>query len=164
MRSEGTLLVATESPRTAPHRLSRGGQVLGGHRAEPEPATSRTLVVRHLTPEQAAFALRTGRAIEQAFGREQSRDDPGTVRWFTISERDSMFVVRRHLVEDVGGAGFGDLRSFPPIDPDEPSGEGVEVDRSSQADEAITVSATHGASPHRWVNFGVVADEYRDSL
>ena len=42
-------------------------------------------------------------------------------------------------------------------------GEGRVVAAAGDPDVVLLVAHAHGAEPDRWVNFGVVQDEYRDS-
>lgn len=119
--------------------------------------------MRHLTESQASSTLKRGRQIDQFLGREQLPDERWAIRWITISRMGSRFVIRRHHVEDIGGAGFADVAEFPPIDVDEYSGEGVEVASVSNADGALALTIGLGAAPDRWVNYGVLSDEYLDS-
>ena len=58
---------------------------------------------------------------------------------------------------------FLDLSAFEPVDEEEYSGEGVEVAREPGPEAALRAALDHGAGPERWVNQGVIADEYADS-
>src|SRR5688500_228968 len=69
------------------------------------------------------------------------------------------FVVTAHHVYDDG---LADVYELTPVDAEEYAGEGVEVGRHSEADAALEAAGDHGALNDRWVNFGMVADEYAD--
>jgi len=121
--------------------------------------------MRHLSRPQAESALRRGRQVDQLLGLELLPCNRWSVRWLTISPARAGFRLIQHHVEDVAPtAGTFDLYEFPPIDPEEDHGEGIEIGVESGPVEAIDLAVDHGADPERWVNFGVLADEYRDHL
>ncbi len=92
-------------------------------------------------------------------------DGRWAVRWVTISPSASGFQIAKHEVEDVGQEwGIYDVSEFPALDDTEEHGEGVTLEASIEAAEALALASKHGAAPDKWVNFGVLADEYRDSL
>ena len=115
--------------------------------------------MRHLTPAQAADALRRGKPVEQLL-RSEPYDGQPTVKWLSVNPvRDGGFVVTAHHVYDDGVA---ESMSLTPVDAEEYVGEGVDVGRHSEADAALEAAGDHGALSDRWVNFGMVADEYAD--
>ena len=92
--------------------------------------------MRHLTPAQAAAALRRGKPVEQLLQSEPHDGQP-TVKWLSVNAvRDGGFVVSAHHVYD--------------------------VERHAEAEGAIEAASDHGALSDRWVNFDMVADEYAD--
>ena len=119
--------------------------------------------MRHLTERQASSALRRGRQIDQFLGREQLPDRRWTLRWLTVFSTNREFVLSQHHVEDVGDGQMADIGTFPPIDPDEYLGEGTDIATAESADKILAMALEHGATPDRWVNAGVLADEYLDS-
>jgi hypothetical protein len=73
--------------------------------------------------------------------------------------RDGGFVVTAHHVYDDG---IPDVYEFTPVNAEEYVGEGVDVGRHAEAEGALEAASDHGALSDRWVNFGMVADEYAD--
>jgi hypothetical protein len=114
-----------------------------------------------LTHDQAVAALRRGKAVEQLL-QSEPRDGRATVRWISVFRSGEAFVVTAHHVYDEGDADFLDLSEFEPVDDEEYAGEGVEVARHSRPEEALNAARGHGATSERWVNQGVLADEYAD--
>lgn len=116
---------------------------------------------RYLTEAEARSALTRGASVEQFLGLADV-NGRRAVRWLTVSGGRS-YVVRLHEVEDVGDDDFLDVSEFPPLDPDEYLGDGRTVADESEPDAAFAVAAKLGASADRWVNSGVVQNEYADS-
>ena len=131
-------------------------------RSRPWPGTR--WAVRHLKLEQAAAALKRGKPVEQLLPSEPHDGQP-TVRWLTMESSRDSFVVRLHHVYDEGSPDAlpVDVSEFTPVDDDEYWGEGVKVARSPHPDGALGTTRDHGATNERWVNFGVIADEYSDA-
>lgn len=113
---------------------------------------------RHLTEHEAVSALRRGRAVEQLLDEARHEGRP-TVRWLSIIRREDAFVVLVHHVYDDGSPDFRDLSEFEPVDLD----EGTQVAREPEPERALLAASSHGAVPDRWVNEGVVADQYAGS-
>lgn len=118
--------------------------------------------VRHVTLEQAARTLRRGKEVQQLLPSEPHDGRP-TVRRLAIGPEDESFVVRLHRVFDPGDPAFLDISEFEPVDANEEVGEGVEVARDSLPEGALATAAQHGAVPDRWVNQGLVENEYADA-
>jgi hypothetical protein len=116
------------------------------------------VVVRHLSESQAVGALRQGRAIEQLLTADSS-----VVAWLRLSGRSSSVELARHRVQNVGSVDFMDVYEFPPTDIEEEHGEGVVLATFRDASEAFTASVNYGARADRWVNEGMVQDEYADA-
>ena len=118
---------------------------------------------RHLTPEEAADALRRGRQVEQLLASEP-HGGRATVRWLTISpRRGGAYDVIVHHVYDDGDEDFVDVAEFSPVDDDEGIGEGADLAQENDPEAALEAATAHGASPDRWVNAFVVGDEYADA-
>ena len=115
--------------------------------------------MRHLTPDQAAAALRRGKPVEQLLQSEPHDGQP-TVKWLTINPVSDGFVLSAHHVFDDG---IPDVYELTPVDSEEYVGEGVDVGRHAEAEAALEAAGDHGAHSARWVNFGMVADEYADA-
>lgn len=73
------------------------------------------------------------------------------------------FELRLHEAEDVGSIDFADVATFPSADPEDEYGEGRVVASSSAASEILETASGFGAAADRWVNQGVVDDEYLDA-
>jgi hypothetical protein len=119
-------------------------------------------LVRHLTPDFAVSALERGAEIEQFLGGDPNAN-PASIRWVTIYSAHGQFLVTLNEVEDVGTDDFFDVAEFPPLDPEENGGEGRVVATTTTAHDALAAAhSTTQALPDRWVNAGVVDDEYAD--
>lgn len=118
---------------------------------------------RHLTSTEAAATLRRKREVEQFLGRFVASDERMTVRWLTAYPSGADFKLVLHEVEDIGSDEFLDVTEFPPLDENEYLGEGRVLSTHSDPDALLRDAAERGASPDRWVNGGVVQDEYRES-
>jgi hypothetical protein len=115
---------------------------------------------RYLTASEAVAALSRGSQIEQFLGSYVAPDGRSAVRWLSAFRSGRTFKVVIHDVEDVGTDDFGDLSAFPPLDDDEYSGEGRSLITADDAHSLIGAAAAHGADSERWVNGGMVQDEY----
>ena len=93
----------------------------------------------------------------------QSETEPQVVEWLRLSPRSSAVGLARHRVQDVGNADFTDVYEFPSVDPDEEHGEGRVLAMFAGSAEAVAASVGHGARADRWVNDGMVQDEYADA-
>jgi hypothetical protein len=117
--------------------------------------------VRYLTRDQALAALRRGAGIEQLL--QPPTGDGGTVRWLSLARSDSELVLRLHAVHDEGTNDFFDVYEFTPVDEEEYAGEGTVIGQFRDPTEALDAASDKGARGDRWVNCGVVQDEYADS-
>lgn len=84
----------------------------------------------------------------------------GTVEWLSAAPTFRGIELRRFKVLDEGNDGFLDVHEFRPLDEDEYRGEGVLVGHFSRARELLDHAVGKGARLDRWVNKGVVQDEY----
>lgn len=93
------------------------------------------------------------------------RPRPGAaVRWVEVRPASGRYEAFLHTAEDVGHPGFMDLVEFPPLDLDD---EEEEFGRLvAIADDPLTALAEAagraGTVSGRWVNIGLVQDEYID--
>jgi hypothetical protein len=85
------------------------------------------------------------------------------VRWVSVYRHDGTFVVGLHHVFDPCDPEFLDVTEFAPVDEWEGIGEGVEMGRARDLEGALRDAAALGATPERWVNEFVVAEEYSDA-
>lgn len=115
--------------------------------------------VRHLTEQEAATALRPGASIEQLLTATLGER---TVRWLSIAATGDGFALRLHDVLDDGSDDFLDVYEFRPANEDEHVGEGVLLGTFPDVRAAIDAATRAGARGTRWVNGGVVQDEYAD--
>lgn len=120
---------------------------------------------RHLTTAAAVAALRRGASIEQFLGGAPVGAQR-VVRWLTIVRLDQAhYQLRLHEVEDIGNPEFLDVTEFPPVAEDEYIGEGRVLAVQASPEEALAFAeARAGTTPDRWVNAGMVCDEYGDYL
>lgn len=108
-------------------------------------------------------ALRRGRSVEQFLGPVGSAEHPG-VRYAEIRAARTSYEVYVHAVEDVGTENLVDLNVLPPFDEDaeeEDFGQLLGTTEDPQ-DALVLAEECTGAVRGRWVNQGVVQDEYRD--
>ncbi|MFI9366962.1 hypothetical protein ACIG5E_38920 [Kitasatospora sp. NPDC053057] len=117
--------------------------------------------MRHLTPAFALAALQRGKQIEQFLGAIEPDDRHG-LRWVALSPSRAGITIYLSEVEDVGTDTFLDITEFPPLDPDEET-RGREIAVLPTPEEALHLAERElAADPRRWVNQGIVCDEYQD--
>ena len=119
---------------------------------------------RQLTIGEAEFALRRGRDVEIFLGGCGTSEQPG-VRFAVLSgalqdSRLSVFEVRQH------GPDFLDLYEAGPlaVDSEDQDGAILVREHTTVSDALDTLADAFPAHPLNLVNFGVLADEYRDYL
>ncbi|WP_261994185.1 hypothetical protein [Streptomyces sp. t39] len=119
--------------------------------------------MRYLAESFLLGALWRGRSVEQLLGPCGSAGHLG-VRYVEVRAAKTSFEVWLHTVEDVGSENFCDLGEFPPFDPDDEAGEFGRLLGMAEDPLAAVVVAEQctGAGRGRWVNEGVVQDEYGD--
>ncbi|MFI9772769.1 hypothetical protein ACIHJG_38920 [Streptomyces sp. NPDC052415] len=119
--------------------------------------------MRYQTEFFALGALRRGRPIEQFLGPAGSPERPG-VRYIELRPVKFRYEIYLHIVEDVGHETFVDVVEFPPLctdDEEEEFGRLVATRDDPLAALAAAEDIT-GAARGRWVNAGLVQDEYHD--
>ncbi|MEV6574889.1 MULTISPECIES: hypothetical protein [Streptomyces] len=86
------------------------------------------------------------------------------MRYVEVRATKGPFEVYLHTVEDVGSESFLDLGEFPPFDPDDEASEfGLLLGMAEDPLAALRIAEQHVAAERdRWVNEGVVQDEYGD--
>ncbi|GAA4634319.1 hypothetical protein GCM10023196_075360 [Actinoallomurus vinaceus] len=121
--------------------------------------------MRHLTESAASGALRRGRGIEQfleAFEEHRRRG----LRYAYVSPaaRFHGFIVSLYIVEDIEEPAGSPVDEFPAFyEADEDADGARTIAETDSAEAAITVAEREiGADPKRWVNQGILFDEYRD--
>ncbi|MFD7961181.1 hypothetical protein ACFV5J_10270 [Streptomyces zaomyceticus] len=119
--------------------------------------------MRYLAESFILGALRRGRSVEQFLGPCGSTEHPG-VRYVEVRATKGPFEVYLHAVEDVGSESFLDLDEFPPFDPNDDASEfGLLLGMAEGSLTALQVAEQRaGAERGRWVNEGIVQDEYGD--
>ncbi|MGV9709018.1 hypothetical protein [Streptomyces sp. NPDC003483] len=119
--------------------------------------------MRYLVEPFIIGALRRGRSVEQFLGPVGSPERRG-VRYVEVRAARTSYQVHVHTVEDVGHESFLDLDVFPPFDQDageEEPGQLLGTAEDPQ-DALVLAEECTGAVRGRWVNQGVVQDEYHD--
>lgn len=86
------------------------------------------------------------------------------IRWLSVHAAGGGLVLSLHRVRDEGSTDFLDVTVFSPVDEDEEFGEGRSLGSYPDGVTALAAAEAHGARSHRWVNAGVVQDEYADLL
>lgn len=118
--------------------------------------------MRYLTNTFAAGALRRGREVEQLLGAFEDEGRRG-IRWCCIwpAKRFRGFVVRLHIVEECESIPVDEFPAFYAADEDQDGARTVGEIESAEA--AIDLAERElGADRGRWVNQGVLFDEYWD--
>lgn len=112
-------------------------------------------------PEQLRDNLSLGRSVEQWLG-PAIFPDYVTLRTLTISkERDSTYTTSYVEYFDDGHEDFTDIDAFSYLHPDEPE----LLNNFDTVDEALQfVLTSYNATPDKFVNTGMLQDEYRDYL
>jgi hypothetical protein len=127
--------------------------------------TSYAALVRHLTRDFALGALRRGKPIEQFLGPVEV-DGVAGIRWVAVTPwSDGRLRVSLHTVGDPDDDSIGDLANLLSLDPvdEDYVGEGRELGSVDEPPDAIELAQREtGAAPDRWVNAGVVGEEYGD--
>ncbi|MEG2806025.1 hypothetical protein [Stenotrophomonas sp.] len=115
--------------------------------------------MRHLIEFDVKANLRNGRTVEQLLpGRIEAGET--IIRHLSIHRtREGEWMVEVYEVYD-DGPDFMDLYEFSSVDPDMPAGE--EPTFASVEDALAYCSEQLGARPDRYVNLGLVSEEYRD--
>lgn len=117
--------------------------------------------MRHLTPAFALGALRRGKQIEQFLGAIEIDGRPG-LRWIALCPGPTGITIYLSEVEDIGTDTFLDITEFSPLDPDDETW-GREIAVLPTPEEALHLAEHElAANPERWVNQGIVCDEYQD--
>ncbi|GLY83389.1 hypothetical protein [Actinoallomurus iriomotensis] len=120
--------------------------------------------MRHLTRPFTEGTLRRGREVEQlleAFEQDGRRG----LRWASISPptRSHGFIVGLHTVEDLDDTYRLTVDEYPSFHETDEEDFGQTIGETKSANEAIDLAARElGADPARWVNQGVLQDEYND--
>ncbi|MFD8073320.1 hypothetical protein ACFV3E_11780 [Streptomyces sp. NPDC059718] len=101
--------------------------------------------------------------MEQFLGPIGAPERPG-VRVVEVRPTKAAYEVHVRDLEDVGHETFMDLVEFPPLDPEaEEEAFGRLVGTADDPLSAlVTAEERTGALRERWVNQGIVQDEYRD--
>lgn len=115
--------------------------------------------VRHLTGQQALTALRRRAPIEQMLSENLNT---GSFSWLEARPSGQGFALRRQHTLDDGSENFLDVYEFRSVDEDDYLGEGVLVGEYPDEAPLLQAAVEIGARMDRWVNEGVIQDEYRD--
>ncbi|MGW2696138.1 hypothetical protein ACWC3Y_30760 [Streptomyces sp. NPDC001296] len=118
--------------------------------------------MRYLAETFALGALRRGRPVEQFLGPTGSPERVG-IRYVEVRPAKTHYEIFLHTLEDVGRETFVDLVEFPPLNSDEEEEFGHLVAAHDDPLGALAAAEeATGAVRGRWVNTGVVQDEYLD--
>lgn len=118
-------------------------------------------MARHLSASEAERVLNAGRSIEQWLGARVEGADR-VLKWLLLAvENDGGYSVTVFEVLDNGGPEFLDVYEFSPLDVDQPYGVTTTF---KDARGALAFAIGAGADPGRFVNAGIVQDEYADYL
>lgn len=120
-------------------------------------------MMRYLTGAYIIGALKRGRPVEQFLGPVGAPGRAG-VGYVEIRPTRAAYDVYFHTVEDVGHEGFFDLVEFPPLNADEDEEEFGRLTVTADDPDTALAAAEEatGAVRERWVNEGLIQDEYGD--
>lgn len=116
--------------------------------------------MRHLTEQQAIGALRRGASLEQML--TPALDGSGTIRWLQAIPSGIGITLRIHHDYDDGRDDFLDVYEFRSVDEDDYLGAGSIVGEYPDAATLLSAASELGATAERWVNEGIIQDEYGD--
>lgn len=122
-------------------------------------------MTRYLVLPFVRTALNLGKPVEQFLGGFSANGHPA-VRWIELRPESDEIVLSLYEVYDEGSEDWLDLYEFEratddDLEQDEPAAE----HRFSTLDDALAAAAErYGAHPERFVNAGVIQDEYHDHL
>ena len=113
--------------------------------------------MRHLPSSEIESVVRRGKSVEQFLGKGH---DGRTLRWVELRPSKEVVEVWVFEVEDVGSIDYLDLYSFPEVGAsfEEP------LARLPFTEAIEWCERNLSASPMRWVNQGVVQDEYAETF
>jgi hypothetical protein len=122
---------------------------------------------RYLARPFIVSALHRGKPVEQFLGAREV-DGERILRWIELSPASGDAVeIRVRDVYDEGDESYLDLYDFTEVesDDDEEDDDDAPSATAASLDEAIALCRDRwGADPDRWVNEGVIQDEYADLL
>ena len=113
---------------------------------------------RHLTERELRLALERGREVAQLLG-EGEIDGARTIRYVSMWRDDDGYVVAPAEVYDDGDEELVDVLEFTPVSGDD---EDERWSRHPDADTALDAAMRLGAAGDRFVDHGVLGDEYLD--
>jgi hypothetical protein len=117
--------------------------------------------MRHLQGMHLEHAIRHGKTVEQFLGGFDHEGEPA-IRYLSIRFHGGEFSLHLHELFDQGTEDYIDLYSFDYLDLPEDRFEPHPIKFNSMEDALRYAHSEFGAVPERWVNQGVVQDEYAD--
>lgn len=92
--------------------------------------------------------------------------EPDVVAWLTAwrrAERDStVYRLTQHRCHEEPEEAVGNPEHLEALEEDEDYAEGKDVATAATPEKLLQAAAAFGAVDDRWVNFGMIADEYHD--
>jgi hypothetical protein len=119
-------------------------------------------MTRHLDPDFHKSTLNRGKAIECFLGAGNDYEGQPTIRWTSVSREGDVFVTRLYEAVDPRNPALLDVYAFQST-ADEP-GEPLQVAHHDTLDRALQQVRRWGGDGGRFVNEGMVGDEYGDYL
>jgi hypothetical protein len=118
---------------------------------------------RYLQRSFLESAINRGRSLEQLLPAGEFEGN-ATVRWLELAPKGPATIeLRLFEALDVGGPTYLDVYSFPPVSDDQDLLR--EAHAFSSLEDALSVARQlYDAESDRFVNCGVIQDEYADSL
>jgi len=115
--------------------------------------------MRHLTEQQTLVALRRRVPVEQMLSEDLRT---GSFSWLAALPSQDGFALRLHHTVDAGSDDFLDVYEFGSVDEHDYLGEGELIGVHPDETTILKAASEAGARADRWVNAGVIQDEYRD--
>ena len=119
--------------------------------------------MRYLQGMHLDYAISAGKTVEQFLGAFE-RDGDQAIRYLTIRKQGERFWLHNHEVYDEGSEDYLDLYAFEYLEMPEDRFEPFPTEFNTMEDALRYASAEFGADSRRWVNKGVVQDEYSDFI
>ena len=122
-------------------------------------------MTRYLAPPFIQGSISRGRSVEQFLGGYMDGDEPA-LRWVEIRPEPNGVALLLHQVYDEGDEDFLDVYDFTDLDGESDEGDGPAAEHHLPTlEDALSLAGElYGADPGRFVNEGMIQDEYRDYL
>ncbi|MGI4885646.1 MAG: hypothetical protein ACRYFR_11865 [Janthinobacterium lividum] len=115
-----------------------------------------------LSPQELIARLHLGKEVEQWLSHYNEADYT-VIRWISVAKEEGQFGVTYFKSFDEGDEEFHDVHEFSVIDAEnEPFGTTHHFDSAKAA--VAFATKNYGASPDKFVAFGMIGEEYKKYL